>query len=78
MVTLGAWAMSNFGGRVHARGQNLRRWFKARYAETFAAWDLLLTPTAAMPAMPLPGPEASMAERLENAGCRLGDTSPYD
>ncbi|MFO7856528.1 MAG: amidase family protein, partial [Paracoccaceae bacterium] len=78
MATFGTWVMKKFGGRVYARGQNLRPWFKARYAETFTDWDLLLMPTTAMPAVPLPGPEATMPERLENAWCMLGNTSPYD
>ena len=78
MATFGTWVMRKFGGRVYARGQNLRPWFKARYAETFSDWDVLLMPTTAMPAVPLPGPEATMQERLENAWCMLGNTSPYD
>jgi amidase len=78
MATFGTWVMKKFGGRIYAKGQNLRPFFRAKFAEAFATYDLLLMPTTPMPAMKLPEPGAPRAEIVGQAWCMLGNTSPYD
>ena len=78
MTLFGTWVMRKFGGRVYARGQNLRPWFRARYAEVFERFDLLLMPTTPHAARRLPEPGMSRLDLLDHAWSMLGNTSPYD
>jgi amidase len=78
MATFGTWVMKKFGGRVYAKGQNLRPFFRAKYAEAFGRFDLLLMPTTPMTAMKLPEPGISREDWLAQAWCMLGNTAPYD
>ncbi|MEM9199663.1 MAG: amidase family protein, partial [Pseudomonadota bacterium] len=78
MATFGAWVMEKYGGRVYAKGQNLRPYFRAQYAKVFEGVDLLLMPTTPMTAMKLPDAETSREDWLQQAWCMLANTSPYD
>ncbi len=78
MATFGTWVMKKFGGRIYAKGQNLRPFFRAKYAAAFEGVDLLLMPTTPMTAMKLPDPDTSREDCLEQAWRMLGNTSPYD
>lgn len=78
MATFGAWVLKKYGGRVYAKGQNLRPFFRAQYDEPLRRFDLLLMPTTPMTAMKLPEPGVSREDWLQQAWCMLGNTSPYD
>ncbi|MEJ8570285.1 amidase [Microbaculum marinum] len=78
LSTLGTYVMNKWGGRIYARGQNMRPWFVKRYADVFETYDLLLMPTTAMPAVKLPEADWSRQQVIERAWCMLGNTMPYD
>ena len=78
LTLLGAWAKQTYGGRIYGRGQNLKTQATAQYAELFEQWDLLLTPTLPMAAMPLPGEGDDRLSKIGQAWCMLGNTSPYN
>jgi len=78
LSTLGTYVMKKWGGRVYARGQNMRPWFIKRYNEVFDKYDLLLMPTTAMPAVKLPEPGWTRLETIERAWCMLANTAPFD
>ena len=50
----------------------------AQYAELFKEWDLLLTPTLPMAAMPLPAEDDDRLSKIGQAWCMLANTSPYN
>ncbi|MEM6662099.1 MAG: amidase [Pseudomonadota bacterium] len=78
LATFGTFVMNKWGGRVFARGQNMRPWFVKRYDDVFADYDLLLMPTTPMPAVELPGPGWDRKQKIDSAWCMLGNTAPYD
>ncbi len=78
LTLLGAWAKQTYGGRIYGRGQNLKTQATAQYAELFEQWDLLLTPTLPMAAMPLPSEGDDRLSKIGQAWCMLGNTSPYN
>ncbi|WP_239031861.1 amidase [Paroceanicella profunda] len=78
MTVFGAWVMKKFGGRIYAKGQNLRPLYARKYAEVFARYDLLLMPTTAHAAPELPAPGTPRMDFLTHAWTMLGNTAPYD
>ena len=78
LTLLGAWVSQTYGGRIYGKGQNIKRQATQYYEDLFQEWDLLLTPTLPMAAMPLPGPDADRFSKIEQAWCMLGNTSPYN
>ncbi|MDP7228176.1 MAG: amidase [Alphaproteobacteria bacterium] len=78
LTLLGAWVTQTYGGRIYGKGQNLKRQAKLHFAELFNEWDLLLTPTLPMAAMPLPLEGDDRMSRIGQAWCMLGNTSPYN
>ncbi|MEO1308883.1 MAG: amidase, partial [Pseudomonadota bacterium] len=65
LSAFGTFVKNKWGGRIYARGQNMRPWFVKRYADVFATYDLLLMPTTPMPAPALPDETTSRMERIE-------------
>jgi len=78
ITLLGAWVTQTYGGRIYGKGQNLKRQITAKYAELFKQWDLLLTPTLPMAAMPLPAKDDDRLSKIGQAWCMLANTSPYN
>jgi len=78
ITLLGAWVTQTYGGRIYGKGQNLKRQTTAQYAKLFKDWDLLLTPTLPMAAMPLPGEDDDRLSKIGQAWCMLANTSPYN
>ena len=78
LTLLGAWVTQTYGGRIYGKGQNLKRQATAIYAELFKEWDLLLTPTLPMAAMPLPNEGDDRMSKIGQAWCMLANTSPYN
>lgn len=78
LAAFGTFVKNKWGGRIYARGQNMRPWFIQRYAELFKEYDLLLMPTTAMPAVKLPDETTSRRDRIGRAWCMLANTAAYD
>lgn len=78
LAAFGTFVKNKWGGRIYARGQNMRPWFIKRYADLFQEYDLLLMPTTAMPAVKLPDAQTTRKERIERAWCMLANTAAYD
>ncbi|MBT7288575.1 MAG: amidase, partial [Rhodospirillaceae bacterium] len=78
LTLLGSWVTQTYGGRIYGKGQNLKRHATLQYGELFKEWDLLLTPTLPMCAMPLPGEDDDRMSRIGQAWCMLANTSPYN
>ncbi len=65
-------------GYFYAKSQNLRRQLRAAYDSMLQDYDLLLMPTTAMAATPLPGPDASKAEIVQRAFEPVGNTAAFN
>ncbi len=78
LSALGAYCKKKWGGRIYARGQNLRPWFVKQYSDVFKKYDLLLMPTTPLPAVELPNEGTTRMERISMAWCMLGNTASYD
>jgi amidase len=65
-------------GHYYAKAQNLARKLREAYDQMLGAYDLLLMPTTAMKAQPMPGPGASLALILQRAFEMLENTAPFD
>jgi amidase len=76
-VLLGAYLSDDYNHHYYAKAQNLGRRLKAHYARALERCDVLLLPTTAMKARPIPaggGIPAVLAAALGN----LHNTSPFD
>src|SRR4051812_21338182 len=74
---LGAYLSEDYNHHYYAKAQNLGRRLRAQYAAALERVDVLLLPTTAMKAMPIPrdgGIPAVLAAALGN----LHNTSPFD
>jgi len=76
-VLLGAYLSERYNHHYYAKGQNLGRVLRARYAEALERFDVLLMPTTAMKALPFPE-RRSIPEVLGAALANLHNTSPFD
>jgi amidase len=74
---LGAYLSHDYNHHYYAKAQNLGRRLKARYAEALERYDVLLLPTTAMKAMPIPV-EGGIPDVLAAALGNLHNTSPFD
>lgn len=66
------------GYQVYAKTVNLIRQLRAAYDHALTNVDLLLMPTTAMKAQPLPPADAPVGVQLGAAYINLGNTSPFD
>ena len=78
LLLFGAFVRSRHPGRYYVKAQHLRRTIRRAYEDVFSEYDLLLMPTTPMAATPLPGPDASAAERSRRASEMLANTGPFD
>jgi amidase len=76
-VLIGAWMTERYHHRYYAKAQNLGRRLRAAYAEALERCDVLVLPTTAMKAQPIP----TSGDLMEILGAALGNlhnTSPFD
>jgi amidase len=76
-VLLGGYLSDDYNHHYYAKAQNLGRRLKARYAEALERYDVLLLPTTAMKAQPIPA-EPKIPDILAAALGNLHNTSPFD
>jgi amidase len=76
-VLLGAYLSEDYNHHYYAKAQNLGRRLKARYAEALERYDVLVLPTTAMKARPVPV-DGTIPEVLAAALGNLHNTSPFD
>ncbi len=78
LLLFGSFVRSRHPGRYYVKAQRLRRNIRRAYDDVLSDYDLLLMPTTPMAATPLPGPDASAAERSRRAGEMLANTAPFN
>jgi amidase len=76
-ILLGAYLSEDYNHHYYAKAQNLGRRLKARYAEALERFDVLVLPTTAMKARPIPV-DATIPDVLAAALGNLHNTSPFD
>jgi amidase len=76
-VLLGGYLSEDYNHHYYAKAQNLGRRLKARYAEALERYDVLLLPTTAMKAKPIPV-EPTIPDIFAAALGNLHNTSPFD
>jgi amidase len=76
-VLLGGYLSDDYNHHYYAKAQNLGRRLKAHYAEALERYDVLLLPTTAMKAQPIPA-ERTIPDILAAALSNLHNTSPFD
>jgi amidase len=75
---LGTYINSRHGNRYYGKAMNITRLLTAAYDAVLEDFDLLLTPTTALKATPLPGPDATREEYVDRALEMLYNTAPFD
>ncbi|MBL8895529.1 MAG: amidase [Rhizobiales bacterium] len=75
---VGEYMQKTYRGHFYAKAQNLARALRAAYDEALGRYDLLLMPTTAMKATPLPPPGAPIPLVLQRAFEMIGNTAPFD
>jgi len=76
-VLLGAYLSDDYNHHYYAKAQNLGRVLRAQYAQALERFDVLLLPTTAMKAKPIPV-DGSIPDVLAAALGNLHNTSPFD
>jgi amidase len=75
---MGKYTLDRYGGRYYGKAQNLRRRLRATYDEALRRHDLLLMPTTAMKATPLPARGAPPEEITRRSWEGIRNTSPFN
>ena len=74
----GEYFQRHYRGHYYAKAQNLARKLRDAYNQMLGAYDLLMMPTTAMKAQPMPGPNEPLAVILRRAFEMLENTAPFD
>lgn len=74
----GEYFQRHYRGHYYAKAQNLARRLRDAYNQMLGAYDLLMMPTTAMKAQPMPGPDQPLATILLRAFEMLENTAPFD
>jgi amidase len=77
-MVLGEYFIQHYRGHYYAKAQNLSRQLRKAYDDAFEKYDLLLMPTLALTATPLPKPGADTEEVIQRAFEMLANTCPFD
>ena len=77
-MLIGQFHLKHTRGRYYAKAQNLSRQLRDEFNKVFASYDLLLTPTTAMKAPPIPPADASLELWCQRAFEMLANTAPFD
>jgi amidase len=75
---MGKYTIDRYGGRYYGKAQNLRRRLRAAYDEALRTHDLLLMPTTAIKATPLPAKDAGPEEITRRSWEAIRNTSPFN
>ncbi len=75
---VGEWALRNHRGKFYAKAQNLSRQLRLAYDHSLNNCDLLLMPTVAMTAQPIPKSNAPISEVIARAFEMVGNTAPFN
>jgi amidase len=67
VVLLGEYLHEHYGSHYYAKARTLSRTLAAAYDAALARHDVLVMPTTVMRATPLPGPDASLEEKIQRA-----------
>jgi amidase len=78
MLMLSEYLREHHGFRFAAKAMSLMRGLRAAYDAALSEVDLLLLPTTAMKAPPLPPEDADVEEIFGQAMLPLGNTQPFD
>jgi amidase len=76
-ILMGQWLSERYHHHYYAKAQNLGRRLRASYAEALERCDVLVMPTTAMTAMPIPV-DGGLMEILGAALGNLHNTAPFD
>jgi amidase len=74
----GEYFQRHYRGHYYAKAQNLARKLREAYDQMLGAYDLLMMPTTAMKAQPMPEPDAPLELILHRAFEMLENTAPFD
>lgn len=74
----GEYFINHHRGHFYAKAQNLGRLLRQRYNEALSQYDLLLMPTLAMKATPLPAQDAPLSLYCQRGFEMLANTAPFD
>ena len=77
-MLIGQYHLKHTRGRYYAKAQNLSRQLRDEFNKVFAAYDLLLTPTTAMKAPPIPSSDATLEEWCQRAFENITNTATFD
>ena len=77
-MLIGQYHLKHTRGRYYAKAQNLSRQLRDEFNKVFASYDLLLTPTTAMKAPPIPPSDASLEEWCQRAFENITNTATFD
>jgi amidase len=72
------YTLDRYGGHFYAKAQNLRRRVRAGYDAVLATHDLLLSPTVAMKATPIPAKDAGPQEITRRSWEPTRNTCPFN
>lgn len=77
-MMVGEYGRRAFGGRYHAKAQNIRLQVRRNFEFVFGTYDLLLMPTLPIVASRLPPADAPVTEIVARALEMIGNTAAYD
>ena len=77
-MLIGQYHLKHTRGRYYAKAQNLSRQLREEFNKVFASYDLLLTPTTAMKAPPIPPADASLDLWCQRGFEMITNTAPFD
>jgi amidase len=72
------YTLDRYGGHYYGKAQNIRRRLRAAFDSVFASHDLLLLPTTAMKATPIPKTGATPQEITRRSWEATRNTCPYN
>ena len=78
LTMLGTYIRKHHGSRYYGKAMNITRLLTAAYDNVLNDYDLLVMPTTALKATPLPAPDASREEYVQKALEMISNTAPFD
>ena len=75
---VGQYYLKHHRGHYYAKAQNLSRQLREEYNKVLASYDILIMPTTAMKATPIPDSSADLANWTRRAFEMLRNTAPFD
>jgi len=78
LTMLGTYIRKHHGSRYYGKAMNITKLLTAAYDKVLNDYDLLVMPTTAIKATPLPAPDASREEYVQRALEMISNTAPFD